>query len=473
MSSILLRPLPYDHPEQLVRIFDTNPQLGVERAGAASGNIDDWRRRSSRFDGIAGFYSTGRTLSSDTDAEVLITAQVSRDFFPILGVAPLLGRTFSEEETRRAQFNNAAAPIGPDPVAVMSYPLWQRRFAADPGIVGRTVMLERRPFRIVGVMPERFAMPDARVLLWIPWDLSVGRPRDQHYLIAVGRMKNGVSIAEAEEDLAGVARELGREYPVSNAGWSVRLSSLHTETVGDTARVLWVLFAAVGLVLLVACANVALLSLMRGLDRSDETSVRLALGASSARLLREFLIESSLLAAAGGLVGGVIAFAGLRALPLLTTELPRLDEVALDQRAVLFIAAGHGAGGDRLRRAAGVATCAGGPDRRDRERVAADHGAASRAARRDRGGAGRAVGGAARRIRAARAQLPPLARHRFGLRSARRPRAADLSRHAGLQYGGARAHLLRHALRPARRPSGRRRRRRRHIDSDRPARSGG
>ena len=339
VSSILLRPLPYDHPEQLVRIFDSNPQLGVERAGAASGNIDDWRRRSSRFDGIAGFYSTGRTLSSDTDAEVVITAQVSRDFFPILGVAPLLGRTFSEEETRRAQYNNAAAPIGPDPVAVMSYPLWQRRFGADPGIVGRTVMLERRSFRIVGVMPERFAMPDARVLLWIPWDLSVDRPRDQHYLIAIGRMKSGVSIAAAEEDLAGVARELGREYPASNAGWSVRLSSLHTETVGDTARVLWVLFAAVGLVLLVACANVALLSLMRGLDRSDETSVRLALGASSARLLREFLIESSLLAAAGGLVGGVLAFAGLRALPLLTSELPRLDGVALDQRAVWFIAA--------------------------------------------------------------------------------------------------------------------------------------
>lgn len=339
VSSILLRPLPYEHPEQLVRIFDTNPQLGVERAGAASGNIDDWRRRSSRFDGIAAFYSTGRTLSSDTDAEVVITAQVSRGFFSILGVAPLLGRTFSEEETRRAQYNNAAAPIGPDPVAVMSYPLWQRRFGADPGIVGRSVMLERRSFRIVGVMPERFAMPDARVLLWIPWDLSVDRPRDQHYLIAIGRMKSGVTIAGAEEDLAGVARELGREYPASNAGWSVRLSSLHTETVGGTARVLWVLFAAVGLVLLVACASVALLSLMRGLDRSDETSVRLALGASSARLLQEFLIESSLLAAAGGLVGGVVAFVGLRALPLLTTELPRLDEVALDQRAVWFIAA--------------------------------------------------------------------------------------------------------------------------------------
>lgn len=337
VSGILLRPLPYPHPERLVRIFDTNPQLSVERAGAASGNIDDWRLRSSRFDGIAGFYSTGRTISSDADAEVLITAQVSQDFFPILGAAPLLGRTFSEEETRRGQFNSAAAPIGPDPVAVISHPLWQRRYGADPDIVGRTVMLDRRPFKVIGVMPERFAMPDARVQLWIPWDLSGNRPRDQHYLIAVGRLKNGVSIAEAENDLNGVARVLGREHPATNAGWSVRLGSLHAETVGDMARVLWVLLAAVGLVLLVACANVALLSLMRGLDRSEETAVRLALGASSGRLLREFLIESSLLATAGGVVGATLAFIGLRALPLLTTDLPRLDEVTLDQRAVLFI----------------------------------------------------------------------------------------------------------------------------------------
>jgi putative ABC transport system permease protein len=338
VSSILLRPLPYDHPEQLVRIFDTNPQLGVERSGVSAGNIDDWRLQTSAFDGIAGYFSIGRTLSHDADAEVLITAQVSRDFFPTLGVPPLLGRTFSDEETSRAQYTTAAAPIGPDLVAVISYPLWQRQFGADPDVVGRTVILERRPFRIIGVMPERFTMPDARVLLWIPWDLSRDRPRDQHYLGAVGRMKSGVSIADAEQDLARVADALGREYPATNAGWSVRLSSLHAEIVGGTARMLWVLFAAVGLVLLVACANVALLSLMRGLDRSDETSVRLALGASSARLLREFLIESSLLAMAGGLAGGVLAFLGLRALPLVTTELPRLDEVALDARALFFIA---------------------------------------------------------------------------------------------------------------------------------------
>ena len=160
--------------------------------------------------------------------------------------------------------------------------------------------LDRRPFKVVGVMPRGFAMPDAGVQLWIPWDLSVDRPRDQHYLGAIARLKPGVSMRQAEAQLNGVASELGLEHPATNRGWGVRISPLHVETVGDTATILWVLLAAVGLVLLVACANVALLSLMRGLDRSDETAVRLALGASSGRLIREFLTESVLVATRAG-----------------------------------------------------------------------------------------------------------------------------------------------------------------------------
>jgi putative ABC transport system permease protein len=339
VNSIVLSPLPYPESERLVRIIDTNPQLGIEETGAASGNIDDWRHRTATFEGIAGFYSMGRTLSSESDAEVLITAQVSEDFFPILRVAPLLGRTFSEEETRRSQFNIAASPVGPDPVAILSYQLWQQRFGGDRDIVGRTVMLERRAFKIVGVMPDRFSLPDSRVQLWIPWDLSRERPRDQHYLAALGRLKSGVSMSDAEAELNRVARDLGVEYPQTNAGWGVRLRSLREEAIGDTARVLWVLLAAVGLVLLVACANVALLSLMRGLDRAEETAVRIALGASSTRLLRQFLLESVLLASIGGALGTVLATLGLRVLPRLASDLPRLDEVVLDRRALVFILA--------------------------------------------------------------------------------------------------------------------------------------
>ena len=337
MNAVVLRPLPYPDSERLVRIFDTNPQAGIDRTGAASGNIDDWSSRAPLFDGVAGYFAMGRTLTVGSDSEVLITAQVSRDFFPLLRVAPVMGRAFSADETRRAQFNSAAAPIGADPVVLVSHGVWQQQLGGDPQVVGRTVMLERRPFKVVGVMPEGFAMPDRGVQLWIPWDVSVDGPRDQHYLGAMGRLKPGVSLAQAQEQLNGVAAELGREYPATNRGWGVQLAPLAAETVGNTATVLWVLLSAVGLVLLVACANVALLSLMRGLDRSEETAVRLALGASSGRLLREFLIESVLLSALGGALGGALAVAGLRILPRLSLDLPRADEVGLDYRGVLFI----------------------------------------------------------------------------------------------------------------------------------------
>ena len=183
-------------------------------------------------------------------------------------VPPLIGRTFSEDDTRRAQFSDAAAPTGTDPVVILSHRVWRQRFGGDPDVMGRSVTLDRRPFKVVGVMPDGFAMPDREVQLWIPWNLSGVQPRDQHYLGAIARLKPGVSITQADEQLNGVATDLGLEHPATNRGWGVRIASLRDETVGDTATVLWVLLGAVSLVLLVACANVALLSLMRGLDRS-------------------------------------------------------------------------------------------------------------------------------------------------------------------------------------------------------------
>lgn len=338
LDAIVLRPLPYPYADRLVSIFDTNLEAGIERTGAASGNIDDWRRATG-FEGIAGFYATGRTLTKAGEAEVLITAQVSRDFFSILKVPAALGRTFTEEESRRAKFNNAAAPIGPASAVILSHVVWRQRFGADPRVIGRSVSIDRRPFTIVGVMPPVFAMPDRGVQLWIPWDISGDHPRDQHYLSAVGRLKPGVSIAQAEDELNTIAAQLAVAHPATNRGWRVRVSPLRTETVGDTATVLWILFAAVGLVLIVACASVALLSIMRGLDRAEEAAVRLALGASPGRLLREALVESALLASAGGALGVAVLLAGLRILPRLTTDLPRLEEVTLDARALLFIAA--------------------------------------------------------------------------------------------------------------------------------------
>ena len=339
VNAIVLRPLPYPEADRLVRIFDTNPQAGVERAGVAIGNVDDWRALAGAFDGIVGYYVMGRTVTVGADADVLITAQVSRDFFDVLGVRPELGRPFTEDETRRADFNSALAPVGPDPVVMLSHDIWEQHFGGDPRVIGQTVTVERRPFQVVGVMPKGFAMPEGNVQIWIPWNISGNQPRDQHFITAIARLKPAISLEQAESMLNAVARDLGEQYPATNRGWGVQLSPLAIETIGSAAKTLWILLAAVGLVLLVACANVALLSLMRGLDRREETAVRLALGASSTRLLREFFFESALLALLGGTIGAVIAVAGLRLLPSFTTDLPRLREVSFDLGALLFIAA--------------------------------------------------------------------------------------------------------------------------------------
>jgi predicted permease len=339
ISGIALRPLPYPQADRLVRIFDINPGAGIDRTGVTTGNVADWRGRTTAFDGIAAYYEMGRTVAFDGDADVLMTAQVSEDFFDVLRVGPAIGRTFTPDEARRATFSSAAAPTGADPVVVLSHRVWMQRFNGDPAAIGRTFLLERRPFKVIGVMPPGFAMPDPGVELWIPWSIVSDGARDQHYVSAVARLAPDVPVAQAERMLNGVARDLAAAYPDTNRGWGVQLSTLADETVGDTAKVLWILLTAVGLVLLVACANVALLSVIRGMDRRHETAVRLALGASPGRLLRELLLESTLLAVLGGAVGTAIAAVGLRLLPALTTNLPRLHEVVFDYRAMAVIAA--------------------------------------------------------------------------------------------------------------------------------------
>ncbi len=284
----------------------------------------------------------GRTISGEGPAEVVLAAQVTQDFFAVGGISPLLGRPFTEAETDRATFSNAAAPTGADPVVILSHALWQSRFGSDPAVLGRTVSIERRPFVIVGVMPPAFRLPDSGVQIWIPWQLSADHPHDQHYLGAVGRLSAGVSIHEAEARLARVASALEEEFPESNQGWSVRVLPMREDAVGSAATVLWAVSAAAVLLLLVACANVALLALMRGLDRANDTAVRAALGASSRRLLREYLLESLLLAACGGAMGTALALAALRVLPSAVTDLPRLDEVRFDWQLLAFVAGATG-----------------------------------------------------------------------------------------------------------------------------------
>jgi predicted permease len=339
MDAAIFKPLPLPTPEGLVRIYDTNLARNIERTGVATGNLADWRRRVKRLRGIAGLYTMGRTLTLGSDSEVVLTAQATEDFFPLLGLGAALGRTFSPEETRDAVFNSAAAPVGPDPVVVLSHSLWRTRFGGDPGVVGRTILLERRPARVVGVMPESFAIPGPEVQAFIPWGFTGDEPRDQHYLSALARLAPGATLPQAEEELRAVAEDLGREHPQTNGGWSVRLVPLRDDLAGDASRRLLVLLGAVALVLLAASANVALLALARGLERAHEASVRLALGATRRRVLRQFLMEPLVVSLAGGATGTLLAFAFIGLARRLAADLPRVHEAALDSRSLLFAGA--------------------------------------------------------------------------------------------------------------------------------------
>jgi len=335
-DAVVRKPLPLPDPSALVRIYDSNVAKGVQGSGVATANLVDWRRRVHRLRGIGGHYTMGRTLTVGEESEVVLTAQVTEDFFPLLGLPAAVGRTFTAEETARSVFNVAAAPTGADPVLVLADGLWRRRFGADPGVIGRIVLLERRPFRVVGVMPPGFAIPDPDVQVFIPWGLEGDEPRDQHYVSAVARLAPGATLRQAEEELEQVARGLAEEHPRTNEGWTASLVPLQDDIVGDSGRTLFALLGAVALVLLVACANLGVLSLARGLERAHETSIRLALGATRGRLLRQYFTESLLVCAAGGVLGAFFAGLALAVLKRTSAPVPRLHEVAFEPRAVLF-----------------------------------------------------------------------------------------------------------------------------------------
>ena len=339
VDAVLLKPLPYASPDCLVRVFSTHPEQSLDRMGVSSGDIVDWRRRNEVFDGIAGWYAMGRTLKTEETVEVVSVAQVSEDFFSVLGVRPLLGRTFTAEETARAKFNSAAAHVGTDPVVVLSYRAWQQRFGSDPSILDKTLVLDRQTWRILGVLPPDFAMPSPDVELWIPWSFEGDKPHDQRYLGAVARLSRGVTMERASRQMNLVAEALGAELPLSNEGWRVRLVPLHEELVGDARATLLAVFSAVALVLLVACVNIAGLQLVRVGERQREIALRFTLGASRARLARQFLTESALVALAGGALALPLAAGGLGLARLLLAEgVPRIDEVALDVRVFGFAA---------------------------------------------------------------------------------------------------------------------------------------
>ncbi|MGH9754544.1 MAG: ABC transporter permease, partial [Blastocatellia bacterium] len=328
VNGVLLSALPYPQPEQLAMVWLDNRRQGIREDITSYPNFLDWRDQNKTFQAMAGVGESNVNLTGDGEPEQIRAARVSAGFFQLMGVNPARGRGFTAEEEQP----------GKDRVVILSHGLWQRRFGGDPGILSRTISLNGESNIVVGVMPPGFQFP-TKVEMWRPLapneQLRAGR--GIFWLPVVGRLKPGVTRAQAQADMDVIGKQLEQQYPNDNAGYGVNVVPLMEQTVGSIRRSLLVLFGAVAFVLLIACANVANLLLARAVTRQREVALRAALGAGRWRIVRQLLTESMLLAVAGGALGVLMAWWGLGLLlDLSPANIPRLENIRLDWRALGF-----------------------------------------------------------------------------------------------------------------------------------------
>ncbi len=326
VDGVLLRPLPYPHAERLAFVYETDRVQGTRREGASIPDYLDLREQSSSFEHLAAHHSVDLTLEGEGEPERLSVARVTASYFAALGLEPIAGRAFAREEE-----GPAAAPV-----ALLSHGLWRRRFAADPGVVGRAVTLNGEPRTVIGVMPPQAVLPGSSEELWLPLvpagaDLARGR----HIARVLGRLERGVELDEAQAEMDLLMARLEQAYPEDNRGRGAFVAAIHGETVRGVGPALRLLIAAVAATLLVVCVNVASLLLAQGAARSGDFALRQALGATRGRILRQRMTESLILATAGGGLGALLAGWGTEALlAAAPADLPRLAEVGVDGRAL-------------------------------------------------------------------------------------------------------------------------------------------
>ena len=331
VNGVLIEPLPYRDPGGLVRLYEKRVQQGRLRNPVSAADYLDWKAQTTAFESMAAMGGDRFTITGDGEPELVRGANISPEFFRLLGIAPSLGRDFGPEDAKPGSR-----------VAIIGHGLWQRRFGGDRGVIGRSVHLSGDPFTIVGVLPSveltiRSEAPRFDPEVWTPLVLGNDVQRTLHYLAVYARLKPGVSVAQARTDLDAVAGRLERQYANENTGHGANAFFIGEELTGDVKPALLILFGAVGLVLLIACANVANLSLSRTVARRREISIRAAIGAGAGRLVRQLLTENLVIALLGGACGALLAVYGLKALVAAEPgNIPRLGHVRVDQRVLLF-----------------------------------------------------------------------------------------------------------------------------------------
>lgn len=327
VNALYLRPYPYREPSRLVAVFEAQPDRGINRNSVSYANFADWRAGAEKsFEGLAAHDDRALNLAGGEQPESIEAEAVSWNTFRLLGVTPMLGRDFLQEEE-----GPTAAKV-----AILSYQLWERVFQRDSGVVGRGIILSGRPYTVVGVVPPPHHFPEVTDV-WIPMDLDPTLLRGSHFLEVFGRLRDGVTPEQAQADLNVIASRLATQFPATNRGWTVTVGGMRDSAVGEYKPILAIMMAAVGFVLLIACANVANLLLARASGRSREIALRGALGASRVRIVRQLLTESVLLSVAGAGLGVLVATWGLQMIvSVIPADKPFWMVFTIDGRVLAF-----------------------------------------------------------------------------------------------------------------------------------------